>query len=101
MPLGLRDVRPTQQRDYARFYGNYVEKFGKIKRFSFQMRIDLSKSGKLVYLQVKSICGRLLQNQIPLHKQGQVFHSFRELVFRTPWIKVRKVRNYEVGMSYG
>jgi len=101
MPLGLRSSRPTQQRDYARPYGNYENKFGKIKRFSFQFRIDLSKSSKIVYLQIRNVCGRFKQNQIPLHKQGQVFSSYNELMFHTPWIKVRKVRNYEVGMSYG
>lgn len=101
VPLGLRQARPSIQRDYARFYGNYVSKFGKIKRFSFQVRIDLSKGGQLFGRLIRTTCGRLLQNQIPLHKQGQVFSSFAELFHRTAWIQVRKVRNYEVGMSYG
>jgi len=100
LPLGLRQARPPEQRDYARFYGNFLNQFGKIKLFSFQLRIDRSKGGKLACFQVRTICGKLLQNQIPVHKQGQVFRSLGELLFRTQWIRVRKVRNYEVGMSY-
>ena len=40
LPTNLRKRRVTPV-DYARFYGNYTTKTGKIKRFSFQIKIPL------------------------------------------------------------
>lgn len=102
LPAMFRGRRKmVNPKDYARIYGNCVTRFGRIKRFSFQFRIDLTKSHRLLYRQIRAICGRILNNEIPIHKQGQAFQSFGELLRRTPWIRVRRIRNYKVGVRYG
>jgi hypothetical protein len=100
LPASLRSLReyisPTV---YARFYGNFITITGKLRRFSFQVKLDAGLNGQEMHRIVRAICGRLLLNNIPKHEPGQVF-SFSELFDRTQWIQVRKVMQYEVGMVY-
>ena len=101
LPAYLRDLRAhISPITYARFYGNFVTKTGKLRRFSFQVKLTANLSGKEKYRIVRAICGKLLLNKIPTHEPGQVF-SFNELWHQTRWIRVRKLRQYEVGMGYG
>ena len=93
-----RNVIP---KDFARFYGLYVTKTGYTKRFSFQLRIDLSVGGKPTYTRITATCNRILDKWIPLHEQGQIFDTFNELHRRTSWVKVAKIKNYKVGLLYG
>jgi hypothetical protein len=99
--LSYRTLGRAEHRDYARFYGNFTTMVGKLKRFSFQVRADTVRNNKMLYQLIKATCGKILRNQVPVHTQGQTFSSFGELFRRTPWIRVRKVRNYKVGMKYG
>jgi len=104
LPAYLRNLRELiSPIVYARFYGNFVTTTGKLRRFSFQVRLDAARarlSGAEKYRIVRAICGKLLLNQIPKHKPGQVF-SISELFDMTRWIQVRKVLQYKLGMAYG
>lgn len=99
LPTSLRKRRVTPI-DHARFYGNYTTKIGKIKRFSFQIKIPHYLSGKQTYRIMKFTCQKLLyEKSIPFDKQGKTY-TFGELMQRTPWIRVRKIRDYKAGMVY-
>lgn len=101
LPAGLLSARKyfAGTKTYARFYGNFITPTGKIRRFSFQVILDSGLSGWEKYDVVRSVCGNLLQNEIPMHEPGQIF-SFHELLHHTEWIRVRKVLQYKVGMTY-
>jgi hypothetical protein len=94
----LRDSFGPRQ-TYARFYGDYVTFKGRTRRFSFQMILPFESDGDERYFMVRSICGRLLEKEIPLHEPGQVF-DFNKLLRRTQWIRIRRITEYKVGMSY-
>jgi len=101
LPAYLRNLRELiSPIVYARFYGNFVTTTGKLRRFSFQVKLDADLSGAEKYRIVRAIVRKLLLNQIPKHEPGQVF-SFSELFKMTRWIQVRKVLQYKVGMAYG
>lgn len=100
-PLKRKRVKPDDY-DKARFYGNYETMRGKIKRASFMVKVDLSTTRKrrLASKQIAFVIVRgKYQNEIPLHTQGQIFISFGELL-RSPWMKVKKIREYKAGVLY-
>lgn len=100
-PLSLRQLRyGVRYNEYARFYGNYVSMTGKRKRFSFQIRVSPRLSGRQKYRLIVRTCNALLDNTIPQHRQGEVFDNFGDLLKRTKWFRVRKLRQYEAGMVY-
>lgn len=100
MPIRFRSGRPKEQKDYGRFYGNYNPLHEKtIKRFSFQVKTDM-RNPRLLGRLMRITCGKIVRNNIPLAKTGQTFDSFGDLLHRTPWIKVKKVRNYHAGVIY-
>ncbi len=100
LPVSLKR-RGVVAVDLARFYGNYETKVGRIKRFSFQFKMPDYLSGKMMHRMIRLVCEKIHYfNLVPLHEQGQTF-KFSELMLRTPWIRVRKVRNYKAGVVYG
>jgi hypothetical protein len=99
LPMGLRG-RVVDENDYARFYGTYVNRQRKKKRFSFQVRMSPILSGKQKYRKIVTVCSNLLNRLIPVHTDGQVFSSFKELLNRTEWQKVRRLLMYEVNVEY-
>lgn len=84
----------------ARFYGNFETITGKIRRFSFQVDLGPYWSGAEMYKAVRLVCVNILQDRIPIHEQGQIF-SLDDLLHSTPWFRVRRILDYEVGMTYG
>jgi len=99
IPVDLRKTRGGRRVDYARFYGNFVTKTGKIKRFSFQVRMPRYLNGKVMHRMISLVCQKIRYfNLVPIHKQGQTF-PFGELM-QGNWIRVRKVRDYQAGMIY-
>lgn len=100
LPTNLRKRRVTHV-DYARFYGNYTTKTGKIKRFSFQIKMPDYLSGKVMHKMIRLTVEKIHSfNLIPYYEKGQNTFTFGELMQRTQWIKVRKVRDYKAGMVY-
>lgn len=87
---------------FARFYGNYETITGKLRRFSFQVRIspELRQDRRALANYMRMTCGSLLDRNVPEHVQGETFDSFRDLMLAR-WFRVRKVRNYEAGVAYG
>jgi hypothetical protein len=86
--------------DYANFYGSYISKTGKIKRFSFKVKVNPDKKNSAKYTLMKMTCQRILKNKIPPVPNGFVFDDFGDLLNVQDWIKVRKVRMYKAGMQY-
>jgi hypothetical protein len=99
LPISLRKRRVTPV-ERAKFYGNYTTKTGQIKRFSFEIIMPEYINGKTINRMIRLTCQKIKYFKlIPLAKQGQKF-TFGELHQRTPWIKVRKIREYKAGMVY-
>ncbi|MEM2111349.1 MAG: hypothetical protein QXX08_05675 [Candidatus Bathyarchaeia archaeon] len=99
--LALRWLRSgARYREYARFYGSYVTITGKIKRFSFSVKVNPRLNNRVKYRRIVTVCNSLLDKMIPEHKQGDIFNTFAELLYRTRWFRVRRLRNYQAGMVY-
>jgi hypothetical protein len=99
-PRYLRALRPTvRHREYARFYGLYETMDGKRKRFSFGVKISPKLTNRQLYSLIVATCNNLLDKRIPEHRAGEFFPSFRDL-FRTRWIRVRKLLRYQAGVHY-
>lgn len=96
LPASLRSLRgyisPTV---YARFYGNFITITGKLRRFSFQVKLDAGLSGQEMERIVRTVSGALKQNRVPRHEPGQIF-GFDELFDQTHWVEVRRVTQYDV-----
>lgn len=102
-PSHLRRMRQgATHRWFARFYGNYETMTGKLRRFSFQVKVspELSQNRKALAYNMRMTCSALLERNVPEHVQGETFHSFRDLTIAR-WFPVRKLRNYEAGVLYG
>jgi hypothetical protein len=102
-PAYLKRMRiGATHRWFARFYGNYESMTGKLRRFSFQVRVspELSQNRRVLADNIRTTCGALLENNVPEHMQGDTFHSFRDLMLAR-WFRVRRLRNYEAGVVYG
>ena len=103
VPSSLRRLRRGARYDWhGRFYGLYETTTGKRKRFSFQVRVGSAlkrnrrKLGWLMRMTVRA----LKDKTVPQHRQGEVFSSFRELIFKTRWFKVRRMLDYRAGVIY-
>ena len=82
--------------EQARFYGSVVTKTGRIKRFGWSLIFSSRMSSRTKHAIITLICNKMkYDKEIPVHKSSQVFPSFRALI-AVPWVKVRKVRNYDV-----
>jgi len=102
-PLSLRRLRRGASHDwYARFYGLYETATGKIKRFSFQVRVGsaLKRNRRKLGWLIRTTVRALKDETVPEHRQGEVFSSFRELIFNTSWFKVRRLLDYKAGVIY-
>lgn len=99
MRYGLDDL--SERRWFARFYGNCETMTGKLRRFSFSVKISkrLSKNRKALAMLMRTTIGKLLEDTVPEHVQGEVFSNFMSLLGRD-WVRVRRVRNYEAGVVY-
>lgn len=86
-----------------RFYGLYQTLDGRRKRASFQVMVSPSMLrrrkglGGLIRATINAI---KYQKKMPIHRQGDVFSSFSELLFRTPWVRIRKLLRYKAGVEY-
>jgi hypothetical protein len=99
IPTDLRRRRRIAP-DYSNFYGSYITKTGKIKRFSFKVKVNPDKKNSAKYTLMRVTCQRILKNKIPPVPNGFVFDDFGDLLNVQDWIKVRKVRTYKAGMQY-
>jgi len=96
----LKYRRPVEQRIYTRMYGRYENRKGQVKGFSFQVKISPRLRGKVMALHIRHIIGKMLYEHIlPTHRKGESFGSFREL-YRSQWVRIRKVLDYDVKMKY-
>lgn len=99
MPKGLRmKVLPN---DYVRIYGNTTLMNGNIVHFGFRVKMHLRRmGGHFYYKQIVATIKRLMNKEIPLGAlHGHLYHTFKEL-YESQWMRVRKIRNYEVGVKY-
>jgi hypothetical protein len=99
LPLGIRGVR-QHGTDYARFYGMVRTKNDKRKVLSFSVKINQKLSNKTKGKLIASVCGHFKDRRVPIHKKGQMFPSFKTLLYKTNWIKVKRIENYEAGVEY-
>jgi hypothetical protein len=100
VPIYLQAIRPAiRHREYARFYGLYETMDGKRKRFSFGVKISPKLTNRQLYSLIVITCNNLLDKRVPEHRAGEFFPSFRDL-FRTRWIRVRKLLRYQAGVHY-
>jgi hypothetical protein len=93
-------VRPRQ--GIIRFYGLVTTMEGKKKRISFGVRVRermLRYRRNLMSL-IRATCNNILDKEVPVHKQGDIFSGFGELFEETKWVRVRKVHWYEAGVHY-
>jgi len=101
VPLHLRARRDRViQRDYARFYGSYRATTGQTRRFSFQVKVSRRLSARDKMKLIRTVCLNIKDRELPAHKMGQTFDSFKELLRRTAWFRVRRILNYQAGMRY-
>jgi hypothetical protein len=99
LPTNLRQRR-TLIESYGRFYYNYFTNQGRIKRGSFQAKFPQNTSGRNKNRLMRFIVGKLLyEKMVPVLRQGQIV-TVGELLQRTSWIRVRRVRNYKAGVVY-
>lgn len=87
--------------DYVRFYGNVVTKNGVLKKFAFRVRLNLARhAGRFYYQKIVATINLMFQKTaIPLNSNGDLYPTFKSL-FASPWMKVRRIRHYEVGTKY-
>jgi len=86
--------------DYANFYGAYITKSGRKKRFSFKVKVDPNKNHIVMYKLMQHTCNKLKNNQIPPVPNGYIFDDFGDLLVATPWMRVKKILPYKAGMLY-
>ena len=104
VPSRLKRMRyGAPYRADLRFYGLVESLTGKRKRVSFQVKVGSTlmrnkrRLGELIRAVVKAI---KYQKTIPVHRQGDVFSSFKELFDRTKWVRIRRLLDYKAGMHY-
>lgn len=101
VPTHLRRMRDNvTYHEWSRFYGTFESFDGKIKRFNFSVRVNPRLSNMLKHRKIVEVVNALKNNNIPVHKQRQIFSSFNELMERTEWIEVKELRDYKAGMRY-
>jgi hypothetical protein len=99
IPTDLRKRRRIAP-DYANFYGSYITKDGRKKRFSFKVKVDPYKNRIVLGKLIKMTCMRIKDNRIPPVKNGYVFDDFGDLLSATKWMRVRLIKPYKAGMEY-
>jgi len=103
VPEHLKRMRiGATHRWFARFYGNYETLTGKLRRFSFQVKVSpkLRQDRRALAFNMRMICSSLLERTVPEHVQGETFQSFRDLRLAR-WLPIRRLRDYEAGIVYG
>jgi hypothetical protein len=99
LPVNLRKERHGVPDTSARFYGNFKTKSNQIKRFGFQIKIPHYASGKMKQKMIAFTYQRLVFfKSVPIHRKGETF-TFGELMQRTSWIRVKRVRNCGVDVK--
>jgi len=86
-----------------RVYGLVETLTGKLKRISFQVKVGSSlmkNKQKLMQLIRATVTAIKYHKKIPVHRQGDVFSSFKELFDRTKWVRIRRLLDYKAGMHY-
>ena len=86
--------------DYANFYGSYVTKAGRVKRFSFKVKVDPNKNHIVLYKLIRHTCSLLNRKQIPPVPNGTIFDDFGDCLHGVDWTEVRKINGYKAGMLY-
>jgi hypothetical protein len=99
IPTDLRRGRRIAP-DYANFYGSYITKDGRVKRFSFKVKVDPSKPHAVMYKLIRHTCNLLKRCLIPKVSNGAIFDDFGDCLHAVDWMRVRKVRFYKAGMQY-
>lgn len=64
------------------------------------MKMSSKLSNRDKYKLIRDVVLTIKDRKLPEHKMGQRFSSFKELLRRTPWFRVRKILNYEAGIKY-
>jgi hypothetical protein len=104
IPSRLKRMRyGAPYRGDLRVYGLVETLTGKRKRISFQVKVStalLRNKQKLMQLIRATVNVIKNQKMIPVHRQGDVFSSFKELFDRTKWVRIRRLLDYKAGMHY-
>ena len=101
VPFPIRRTRRRGRIDsYCRFYCMAIDYSGKRIRPTFLVRVPERMSNKEMYYWIVAVCNAINDKTVPEHRPNQVFNGFKELFYGTPWIKVRKIIDYNVDMFY-
>jgi hypothetical protein len=104
VPSRLTRIRyGAPYRGDLRVYGLVETETGKRKRISFQVKVGsalMKNKQKLMQLIRATVNSIKYQKMIPVHRQGDVFSSFKELFDRTKWVRIRRLLDYKAGMHY-
>jgi hypothetical protein len=91
------------RRGDLRVYGLIKTMTGKTKRISFQVKIGsgLMRNKRKLSRLIRTVVNAIkYQKKVPVHRQGDVFSSFKELFDRTKWVKIRRLLDYKAGVIY-
>jgi hypothetical protein len=97
LPRDLRKrVRPTWVSPVYEVYDTKTGILGKQASF----KVEYKETGIMAYRLHRAMFSKMKRGFVPLVGKGHVFKSFRELLFDTPWMRVRRVRSYRKGKSH-
>ncbi len=91
------------RRGDLRVYGLIKTMTGKTRRISFQVKIGsgLMRNRQKLSSLIRAVVNAIkYQKKVPVHRQGDVFSSFKELFDRTNWVRIRMLIDYKAGVVY-
>jgi len=92
--------RLKRRKRNVKLYGRYRTTTGKPRGFGFHVKVSGRLSNKLLYRLITHTCNKIRHERaLPVHRKGEVFPSFSAL-FRTRWIRIRKLLQYDVAVKY-
>ena len=98
LPTNLR--KPVKHKFYKRFYGNATMQTGRIKKFIFEVEIPNSFNGPMKHRAIRYVCEKIKRERsIPLLNIGERVR-LSDLMLKVPWIRVRKIRDYDTQSKY-
>jgi hypothetical protein len=93
-------VRVRKRAGHVRFYGRFINRKGEPRGYEFQVRISDRLSRKALSRLIGHV-QRMLKygRSMPLHKRRETFSSFKELIFQTTWVRIRRIADYDVSVD--
>jgi len=85
---------------YVRIYARVITFPNKLKGCGYQVKYRKGFNRKVLSKLIAHTVNKMkYEKKMPVHVKGQTFGSFLQL-FRSPWIDIRKLLDYDVKMVY-